>query len=627
MVLKSKEALNIISNMGFRYILFRGYYALITKLSLQKKRFPKKPPFKLFITIEEWKENLPPFFFYGKNIHSLPKQKNDTLKAIVDDIKNGTFVFFSKQKFNLGIDYNWFTNPTTGFKYNINKHWSEIQDFSAIGGDIKFIWEKARFSYLYDIIRYDYHFKEDQSQFVFSEIEDFIDKNPINQGPNYKCSQEISLRVLNWTFALYYYKDSFNLTDVLFKKIMNVIYWQLHHVYYNIHFSRIAVRNNHAITETLMLYLSNILFPFIPETKKWSKKGKKWFEKEIDYQIYNDGTFLQFSMNYHRVVVQLLTWAIKLSELNKDHFKPLVYERAKKSLEFLDASSDPVSGQLPNYGSNDGALFFKLTNDDYRNYRSQLDDLRLVLENKTYFISESSYWYGLNKGINIEYKFPKEVNTFNEGGYYIIQDKDSKTFIRCGKYKDRPFQADNLHIDIWIKGINVLRDSGTFKYNTKKEFIHYFNGCEGHNTVSISKEDQMLKGERFIWYNWIKQVKSSLKKENGIYVFKGSIKAFKNLGNSIYHHRTVTKKVSQNIWNIVDIIENIDDKTIYQYWHIHPDYFDKVYIETQDKNHKILKPLLEEKWYSGYYGVKERSIRITFATNTNIFNTQISVNL
>ena len=42
---------------------------------------------------------------------------------------------------------------------------------------------------------------------------------------------------------------------------------------------------------------------------------------------------------------------------------------------FLDACIDPVTGELPNYGSNDGALFFKLTNDDYRVYRSQLDDL------------------------------------------------------------------------------------------------------------------------------------------------------------------------------------------------------------------------------------------------------------
>jgi hypothetical protein len=62
-------------------------------------------------------------------------------------------------------------------------------------------------------------------------------------------------------------------------------------------------------------------------------------------------------MNYHRVAVQLLTWGIQLAKLNKDTFKDVVYDRAKKSLQFLDASTDQVSGKLPNYGANDGALF------------------------------------------------------------------------------------------------------------------------------------------------------------------------------------------------------------------------------------------------------------------------------
>ena len=79
-------------------------------------------------------------------------------------------------------------------------------------------------------------------------------------------------------------------------------------------------------------------------------------------------------MNYHRVAVQLLTWGIRLSELHKDKFSEIVYDRAKKSLDFLDASLDPVSKKLPNYGSNDGALFFKLTENDFRNFQSQLND-------------------------------------------------------------------------------------------------------------------------------------------------------------------------------------------------------------------------------------------------------------
>src|SRR5690606_32684661 len=146
--------------------------------------------------------------------------------------------------------------------------------------------------------RYDYHFNVDLSEFVFSDIESWIDANPTNQGPNWRCSQEISLRILNWCYALFYYENATALTEDRWKKMQHVIYASVHHVYHHINFSRIAVRNNHAITETLFLTVSHLLFPFIPETKKWAEQGLKWFEQEIGYQVYSDGTFLQFSMNY-----------------------------------------------------------------------------------------------------------------------------------------------------------------------------------------------------------------------------------------------------------------------------------------------------------------------------------------
>ena len=609
--------------MGMRYVFFRIFYIVKTKLGWQKKAFPTNPEFEKFINLQDWKSNLPAFFFFGKEVNGLEKNPTEDLKANFHDLKNGVYTFFNKTKIDLGKDYDWITNPSTNHKYDINKHWSEIQDFSAEAGDIKYVWEKARFSFLYDVIRYDYHFQEDQSQFVFQQIEDFIDKNPINQGPNYKCSQEISLRVLNWTFALYYYKNSEFLKDRLFDKIIHAVYWQIHHVYQNIHFSRISVRNNHAITETLMLYLSDKLFPFFPDVKNWSKKGKAWFEQEIEYQIYPDGTFLQFSMNYHRVVVQLLTWAIQLSKLHKDFFENIVYERAEKSLYFLDTCSDPITGKLPNYGSNDGALFFKLTNDDYRNYRSQLDDLRAVLQENTNYNSQSVFWYGLQPE-NIQQEKIKELNSFEDSGYYVLQEGNVKTFIRCGSYKDRPYQSDNLHLDIWVNGENILRDSGSYKYNTEQQFVDYFNGSKGHNTVSIAGENQMQKGGRFIWYYWVKKAEAFLKKNDSTFTFSGKIKAYEQLGTSIYHKRKVTKTIGKNEWLIEDEISTVKDKVAYQYWHFSKEIKEKLLITSFDANGKEILPTIEQKWYSCYYGVKEKSIRLSFESNTNMFTTKIT---
>ena len=606
-----------------RYVSYRFFYIIKTKLGWHKKVFTTNPKFSNLYTLKEWKENLPAFFFYGKNIRGLEKKKDERLKSNFDDIKKGVYTFFNKLKINLGTDYDWITNPLTGHKYDINKHWSEVNDFSIKSGDIKYVWEKARFSFLYDVIRYDYHYDDDQSEFVFYQIEDFINKNPINQGPNYKCSQEISLRVLNWTFALYYYKDSEILTEGLFSKILNAIYWQIHHVYNNIHFSRISVRNNHAITETLLLYLSDKLFPFFPNVINWSKKGKNWFEREIQYQIYSDGTFLQFSMNYHRVVVQLLTWGIQLAKLNGDSFNRIVYQRSEKSLFFLRTCMDPISGKLPNYGSNDGALFFKLTNDDYRDYRSQLDDLNAVLTGSTEYNTQSSYWYGLQPGRRIPLEL-SGINEFHVGGYYIMQEGNTKTFVRCGSYKDRPYQSDNLHLDLWVDGKNILRDNGSYQYNTSKDLLDYFNGSQGHNTISIDGRDQMLKGERFIWYYWVKEAKASLIKFKDTYVFNGKIKGFTELGSEVFHERKVTKRRQINEWLVEDIITGVENKPAVQYWHFSEKYRHHLSITSLNGDNEKLEPTLEEKWYSSHYGHKEISIRLSFQTTTNKFQTKIS---
>src|SRR5690606_388307 len=303
----------------------------------------------------------------------------------------------SAEKMELGKDYDWLTNPDTGHRYEASKHWSEVQDIDPTVGDIKYVWEKSRFAYLYDVIRHDQFTGTDHAEWVLGEIRSWLNANPINSGPNYKCSQEISLRVLNWTYALHYYQHSPYLKDNLFQSIIHAIYWQLTHVYSNLSFSRIAVRNNHAITECLTLSLAGLFFPFFPEAELWKKKGKAWFEEEILYQVYPDGTFLQFSMNYHRVVIQLFTWAFKSAEFFRERFSTEVYERAYRSIVFLYSCQDNTTGWLPNYGNNDGALFFKLSSCDFRDYRPQLNVLHILLTGHKMYDEgnwqEDAYWF------------------------------------------------------------------------------------------------------------------------------------------------------------------------------------------------------------------------------------------
>lgn len=605
---------HILRDKGWRYVSFRVPYELKRKTGRLKKDYPTILSLRDDISLDVWRRDASPFFFHDRGTVKVRKMRNNRLHEDVSRLMKGEIRFFSAQWLQLGKDYDWVTNPLTGYRYDSHAHWTAINDMDPNAGDIKFVWEKSRFSYLYTIIRNDFHNDEDHSEFVFGEMIDWIEKNPLNCGPNYKCSQETSIRLLNWIFALYFYRYSENLTGDIFQTILSSVYWQARHVRSNINFSRIAVRNNHAITETLTLYIVGLLFPWFPEADEWKKNGKKWFEQEIEFQIQEDGTFIQDSMNYHRVVIQLLTWAIALAHLNGEHFRECIYKRAYHSTDFLFQCQEPSNGWLPNYGANDGALFFPLSDFDYRDYRPQLDALYKLLTGKSLYNVEyeDSQWICGNVK-NLNSKFNPIVKqhglvAFKDSGYYLIREENTLTFIRCGLFKKNG-STDQLHVDVWYRGENVIMDGGSFLYNTEEKWKRFFMGTESHNTVMLGDHDQMMKGPRFTWFYKPQLIDARVSENEEYYEFEGSVKCFSFLDPNIVHHRRVRKHKSKPQWEVWDEIEHKPTSLIIrQLWHIPADIFPVVLDSDASR-------ITKDAWVSNYYGVKEKCSQVEFCTS------------
>lgn len=604
-----------------RYILFRSKYEMERRTGMLTRKYPTELKPIAIPSLSDWREKGCGWFFESRETLGITKVKTAELKDKMEHILKGDVLFFSKTWRELGEEYDWVTNPVTGYKYNPHQHWTKVNDFSQEAGDIKFVWEKSRFSWLLTVCRYDYHYEEDHAEFAIDQILDWIEKNPLNCGPNYKCSQETSLRVLNWLFALNFYKNSPALTVECWQRIMTSIYWQIDHVYKNINFSRIAVRNNHAITETLTLYLMGLMFPQMPDATKWKKNGKKWFEQEIAYQVEDDGTFIQDSMNYHRVVIQLFTYAIAISDKQGETFSDFVYEKAYKSVNFLFQCQEPSNGWLPNYGANDGALFFPLSDADYRDYRPQLDALHSLLTGQSLYDGclEDAQWVGINVPATIKRfnKIEKQFGLvrFEKSGYYLIREDDTLSFIRCGLFKTNG-STDQLHLDVWHKGKNVLLDGGSFMYNTDENTVRYFAGTESHNTIMLGDYDQMQKGMRFIWLYPPTLLSADLREEGDEYVFEGKVNAFKHVAEGIIVHRIVRKKKGVAEWEVADTIEGAPaDMVKRQLWHTDNEIG---FNSNGERNVKL-------GWTSDYYGVKREVQQIEFVTKGNSITTRIQI--
>ena len=610
--------------MGLRYFLFRLQHELRRRSGLLLRQFPLNPETIEGPGLSAALERLQLWPWAGKESIETQSVAQPVSEEEVRDVLSFRLRLFSSILHQFQDRNDWHRHPETGFLYDKNLHWTKIPDFSPEAGDIKFVWERARFGHIQTIMRCDLHSGQDHAAWVFDEIDSFIGENPINCGPNYRCSQEISLRVMNWLGALSFYRNSPVLNEDRWQKIWHHLYWQVHHVRQNIQFSRIAVRNNHAITETLMLYIFGTLFPDAPQAAEWKSSGKKWFEEEIAYQIYPDGSYLQFSMNYHRVVVQLLTLAIRFAEKAGESFSPSVYERAGASLNFLRFFQDAQSGWLPNYGANDGALFFRFSSAHFRDYLPQLEALSLALGKKANGEFEDGSWFGKSSfASETEDSTGMPLRQFPDGGFAGIRQNNSLLFFRCGRHRDRPSQADNLHLDLWYQGKNILRDAGSYKYNASAEDIRFFFGTESHNAVMLDGADQMLKGPRFVWLHWSQALSLEAREDDEAFMLIGEISAFRHLAAGIRHKRIIRAHKSHPEWEIRDFFYGDSGRMKTLLWHPGPDFHADFSLEVCDENGNVLLAEERQGWYSGFYGQKEPAAYWAFNSNASSFTSRV----
>ena len=610
--------------MGWRYVSYRIKHAMNTQSGKLKAAIPANPgdvPGEL-ISLSAFKLNKPAFFESPK-LAGLAKCKDKALAKRAIELSENTYTYFSSIQLSLNDEQPWNTHPVTHKQFPL-VHWSEVPDMDDTLGDIKYIWEPSRFSHLYTLLRDDYHNETDNGSLVFAQISDWLTANPVNVGPNYKCSQEISLRILNWTFALHYYSDHIALTEELWLRIQENIYWSLHHIYYHIDFSRIAVRNNHAITETGALWLAGMLFPWLPNVEAWSKRGKQWLEEELDYQIYPDGTYIQHSHNYQRVVAQLLTWFIHLGDLHNDALPQKLKAKAGTFLDYLCTMMQEPSGHLPNYGANDGALFFPLAKQVYRDYRPQLDALARALGEPSLSSHplEEAFWTGGAKAIVKTRSIKDGTYSFSKGGIFVIRYKNVFASIKAQSYIDRPSQADNLHLDLWVDGVNLLRDQGTYQYNTDPESADYFFGTRSHNAAVLGQSNQMKRFGRFIFFDWTTKAYGNWISNTK---FQGKIDGFADINSGITQTRTVEFFRDENRLKVKDeFSRKPENLPIVQYWHPHPDHIKTLKFKSFDLIGNKIKSQQLEGFYSSAYGVKDSVTDLTFSTNSNSIITEIS---
>ena len=433
----------------------------------------------------------------------------------------------------------WHLNPFTGKRVDATSHWSKLPDFSD-AGDIKIIWEPSRFDWIINNAERAREGDAASLERINIWLDDWIEKNPAYRGPNWKCGQETSIRVMHLAVAAIILEQVKNPLPALTKLI-------------EIHLRRIAPTlsyavgqdNNHGTSEAAALFIGGSWLNSLghPKGKKWADMGRNVLEERVATLIAPDGTFSQYSMVYQRVLIDTLIIAERWRViLGLPQFSNRFQTYAALATRWLYAFADADNGDMPNIGANDGASLLPLCDTRFRDFRPSIQMASALFCNARAYPQTANIDAAAHRlGITLpDGGLPKRKSiVFSDGGFAALNNGNSWGYLRFPRFAFRPSQADALHFDLWDGGKALLYDAGSLSYAADPETYAYYSGTKGHNTIMFDGSDQMSRLGRFLYADWLKtDGDPSLLENNG----EETITAGYQSRSGIRHSRAIRMK-------------------------------------------------------------------------------------
>jgi hypothetical protein len=449
----------------------------------------------------------------------------DVCLASADALLAGTATWFSHQCHAVGTPPDWFLDPASGQRFpDGTQHWSRCRPFAGV--DIKCCWELSRWGWAPLMIRAwrltdDHRYRDGFNSLCLS----WCQSNPVNGGCNWLCGQEASMRLLHALQAWQLADAPAQLPDPMHQRVAFVVA-HLQRIAFTVPYAQ-AQDNNHWTSEAAALFIGGSWLGasgsiHAPAGRRWAAEGRRALERIVARLVMADGSFAQYSLTYHRLVLDTLA-QVELWRrwLNLPRFLEGFYERCRAATHWIGAFLDPCSGDGPNLGSNDGVFGYQLHSRPYRDFRPTLQlTSALFLDQPALEAGpwdEPLYWLGLisptAKALGASSpqspdaaspKPPPAAELFADGGYGLLRPASTSwALLRLPVYRFRPAHADPLHLDLWHQGVNLLRDAGSYAYNAEAADLAYFPGIASHNSVQFDGAEPMPRLGRFLWGDWL----------------------------------------------------------------------------------------------------------------------------
>ena len=418
-----------------------------------------------------------------------------------DAFARGYARVFSHQLVEVGRPDRWTRSVLSGKSTDPFAHWSRQRD--AGSDDIKGVWELSRFGWAYALVRAWLRDGDDRHVELFwATLEDWMTRNPPNRGPNWMCGQEASFRIIAVTYAAQAFRDHPATTDDRLTLVARLADVTGRRIRFHLDYA-LSQQNNHGLSEAIGLQTVATFWPGLAGSSEWYQTGTAALAEQCAELIGPDGGFSQHSSNYHRLLLQLLTWSELVERSVRDTLPEPVRAQAVAATDFL-ATLLEEDGTVPRYGADDGANLFPLSGCGFEDFRPAIgaalalfkgerlpsgpwDEAALLLLGPVAASAASSI---------------RPAADFPDAGVFEFRHSRGALFFRAPTgFRTRPSHADQLHVSLRWDGEWIAEDPGTYSYNAPGGWDG-FAGSRFHNLVTVGDADTMRRAGRFLWLPW-----------------------------------------------------------------------------------------------------------------------------
>jgi hypothetical protein len=515
------------------------------------------------------------------------RELGEAVRATVeraDRIGAGRFDLLGRRDLSFGMPIDWQCDPVRGARSPL-VHWSRIKYLDPeVAGDHKLIWELNRHQYFLTLGRAYWHSGDEEYARTFIQhVTAWMDANPPKVGINWASSLEVAFRAIAWLWALYFFRESPELSPPVFQRMLTFLHIHARHLetYLSTYFSP----NTHLIGEALGLFYLGILLPEFKRSRHWRETGWRILREQLARQVRGDGVYFEQATHYHRYTTDFYVHASILGEANGLSVRGVIDPTLQRLLDHLMSITRP-DGATPFIGDDDGGQLVMLDDRAPNDFRDTLATGAVLLGRPDYAYvagepSAQALWLlgpaGVRRFHDLGKQVPRESSrAFREGGYFVMRDgwgrRDNFAVVDCGPHGALSCghaHADALAIEVVAHGCPFLIDPGTYTYTGSVEERNYFRGTAAHNTVTVDGESSSVPTGAFRWGHIARSRLAAWISHPRFDYFEGSHDGYARLAEPAIHSRSVLF-LKRDYWVIRDRIESSGSHRVSVHFHCAP---------------------------------------------------------